>query len=1308
MRVRTYQLSVFKFFIRTLSFIGLLSLLIACSQASKNSEQNSIQKEEKRDYVISRFGDTIQTGVPIPIEGIVINPDSVAPPEIVPINKHLKEIPIHQNIYPLDNTKKIEASDNIAIAKPGENGIPLPKSIEAQGKIVPVIQPTPQPANSFSMNDNAKYDIRYLDLKKGLSSEQVNDMLLDSRGHLWFATMGGGVSRYDGTTISHFTEQHGLSENMAHCIYEDSKGHIWFGTESKGVSRYDGEKFTYFNIEQGIDINRVFSILEDSNGDYWFGMYGKGLCHFKPNKDGLGGIFTYYNKENGLPFNFIYKILEDKNGHIWFINGQDGQGIGRYIPKKAAVGTFTHFTEENGIRNYVYSLLEDSQDRLWFGTYNGSLSQYMPTQDKDHKETANLNSNKLNHFQHFLIHKRLLTPGISVIFEDSQNQFWVGTNRDGVYRFNPKDLGNEGEILHLNIDNGLTDNRITKILEDPSGNIWISTASGVCRYDPNGFEYIGVATEMDNNAVSSIYEDKQGDIWFGTGAFGMSGKGAFRFSPKKASFTNFTSEDGLSFSTILAITEDKRGNIWFGGPGGAGYYDEEKFVLFYPEQGLGWWFTFSIKEDSHGDIWVGSDVVTRFTFDKETTPERIIQYKEGKGKRNKTGVQKIIFDSKDNFWGTTPGNGVYRFKNNEDQKSGLGTFFSTNEGLSHDWVMSGMESSNGKFWWGTLANGLNIFNPTKETFEYFSQKDGLSDDFVTSIIEDKQNRIWVSTQKSIGLFVPKVENQSTTTLKDYQFYNFGLNDGLKQLTFNTSFLDSQNKLWWGTGKGVVRLDLNTFQLPTKAPQNVQLSHIDLQQKNIDYRQLKDTTYSNQLAFGAALKESIDSTIAFQNYPATLDLPYDLNHLTFHFSAIDWAAPHKIKYSYYLEGLEKDWNEPTTESKADYRNLPHGNFTLKVKAIGEAQIWSEVFEYDFKILPPWWHTWWAYTLYAILAIGTAGWYIRRMQRKLAKEQKLNTQLTNLNKANSRFVPNDFLQILAKESILDLKLGDQTATKMTVLFADIRDYTTISETMTPEQNFKFINAYLGQMGPIIKNHGGFICQYFGDGIMALFKNDHEKAVIAAIEMQQTLNFYNETREEQGKQAIQVGIGLNTGQLMLGVIGDEDRYDSSVISDAVNTAARMEGLTKIFGCMLIISEPTLQELLLLDDFPSSSNLDSKEKAKLLDNGKISSNMDYAYRFLGKVKVKGKKVALNIYDFYDGDPVDIQQLKTATKADFEKALHLYFDKEFGKAADLLKVVLDKYPADKAAQYYFDKAVQYVTVGVGETWSGVEEMVSK
>jgi predicted ATPase/class 3 adenylate cyclase len=297
-------------------------------------------------------------------------------------------------------------------------------------------------------------------------------------------------------------------------------------------------------------------------------------------------------------------------------------------------------------------------------------------------------------------------------------------------------------------------------------------------------------------------------------------------------------------------------------------------------------------------------------------------------------------------------------------------------------------------------------------------------------------------------------------------------------------------------------------------------------------------------------------------------------------------------------------------------------------------------------------------------------------------RLYESVSELNEAYRRFVPHEFLRTLGHDSILTVKLGDQIRQEMTVLFSDIRSYTTLSEGMTPEENFNFINAYLKRVGPAIKRNGGFINQYYGDGIMAIFPSRPEDALRGALDALKKLAAYNVDRERKGRPPIHMGVGLHTGKLMLGVIGDEERHDTGVISDAVNTAARVEGLTKIYGASIILSEDCL---LGIPDIES-----------------------YGYRFLGRVQVKGRAKALGVYEFYDGEPAEIVALKQQTKDLLAEALEDYFARRFPEAAVSLKKVLQAFPDDKTARRYFENAARYMVQGVDDDWSGVEKMTEK
>ncbi len=298
----------------------------------------------------------------------------------------------------------------------------------------------------------------------------------------------------------------------------------------------------------------------------------------------------------------------------------------------------------------------------------------------------------------------------------------------------------------------------------------------------------------------------------------------------------------------------------------------------------------------------------------------------------------------------------------------------------------------------------------------------------------------------------------------------------------------------------------------------------------------------------------------------------------------------------------------------------------------------------------------------------------MSRKL---KNYFQSLDKINRANARFVPRQFLDFLGKESITDIQLGDQVQQEMTIMFSDIRDFTAISETMTPKENFDFLNNYLGYMEPVIRNNNGFIDKFMGDSIMALFPDRSEDALNSAIEMRIKLHEYNEIIGQFGKPAIDAGIGINTGLMMLGIIGGEGRMDSTVISDTVNLASRLEGLTKIYGGSIIITEDTLI--------------------------KLSDPSQYSFRFLDVVKVKGKKEAVYIFEIIDGEPEHIKNLKLSTKEDYNKAIQDYKKRDFKSALGLLNKIQAVNPADKAVKIYLDRCNYYLDKGVPEYWDGVE-----
>jgi len=241
---------------------------------------------------------------------------------------------------------------------------------------------------------------------------------------------------------------------------------------------------------------------------------------------------------------------------------------------------------------------------------------------------------------------------------------------------------------------------------------------------------------------------------------------------------------------------------------------------------------------------------------------------------------------------------------------------------------------------------------------------------------------------------------------------------------------------------------------------------------------------------------------------------------------------------------------------------------------------------------------ALSLLAILVVA----YMIYSRLRFNKQKDIANYERTMNVAMSKFVPMGFIKALGHNKITDVSLGDQTEREVTVLFTDIRSFTTMSEAMTPNENFEFVREYARKMGPIIEANHGFISQYLGDGILAIFQNSPTDALLACIQMQNEIVKYNEELRERNIMPIKVGMGMHTGPLIMGIIGDDTRWDATLISDTVNTAARIERTTKQFSSDILLSEDSASQ--------------------------IEETNSFRLNQLGEVMVKGKVKPVGIFE--------------------------------------------------------------------------------
>ncbi len=316
----------------------------------------------------------------------------------------------------------------------------------------------------------------------------------------------------------------------------------------------------------------------------------------------------------------------------------------------------------------------------------------------------------------------------------------------------------------------------------------------------------------------------------------------------------------------------------------------------------------------------------------------------------------------------------------------------------------------------------------------------------------------------------------------------------------------------------------------------------------------------------------------------------------------------------------------------------------------------------------------------LALGLADRIAAANEERDRAQRRTIEEIGSLNVAYARFVPKAFLDLLGADDVRDVHLGDGVEREMTVLFSDVRSFTTISEALPPRAIFGFINALLSRTGPVVREHGGIVDKYVGDAIMALFPGGAADGVRAAIALQGAVDALNDERRARGERAIAVGVGVHCGWLMLGTIGEAERMDGTVIADAVNVASRIEGLTKHYGVRVMTTEAV--------------------------RAGLSEAEAIAMRYLGRVAVKGTSSGVGVYDVVAAETTERQAAKVRTRTDFDAAVDAFGAGDFAAAARSFERVLTIDPLDGAARYLLARANDLAARG--GPWTGVDYATEK
>ncbi len=813
----------------------------------------------------------------------------------------------------------------------------------------------------------------------GLSLDQVYCSYKDNLGNLWFGTNGGGVSKYDGKNFTTYTTAHGLANNIIWCITQDHEGNLWFGTDGSGACKYDGESFTTYTNAQGLADNVIFSIVEDKENNLWFGTLKGGVSKWD------GKAFTTYSTKNGLANNAVKAILQDSKGNLWFATV--GGGVSKWDGK-----FFINYAMKEGLSgDKVWGAAEDNSGNLWFGTEGKGLTKYDG-----------------NVFTNYNVFGESSKDAIQCITKDKQGILWFGTKKSGLIKY-------DGSLFtKYSTANGLANNHIKAITEDEKGNLWLGTfGSGICKFAGNSFANFTSSQGLTSNIIFSIEEDDKGNLWFGS-----SGGGVCRYDGKR--FANFTQADGLANNEIYSVLKDRTGNLWFGSAGGGvSKYDGRSFTNYTTVQGLANNIVFSIIEDKKGNLWFGTSGGGVSKYDGHS----FTNYTKMQGLAGDV-VFSIKEDKNGSLWFGTLGGGISKF-------DGAGfTNYTVEQGLADNVVWIITADRQGNLWIGT-QNGLSLmqtkkgiqtstYNSPEVFFTSFTTGDGLPNNFITQIMQGDGETLYVGTNLGMCELLPSnIGNPSGKAWSVKRIFNTQHGYPVKDVNagLNAMFKDSRGIIWIGTGSdktGLVRFEPSAMNNVRDLPPKVFINQIKINNEAVNWRSIQEASQENATdsaknpsiipeeitMYGKGLntleRDSLrlkfrnikfDGITKWQSLPQKLVLPYYFNNVSFGFGAIETSKNFLVNYKYFLLGYDKEWSPASTNTYVNFGNINEGSYTFKVKAQSPEGMWGEPASYNFKVLPPWWRTWWMLALYAVVIAASIFLFIRLKHKRIIEKQRI---------------------------------------------------------------------------------------------------------------------------------------------------------------------------------------------------------------------------------------------------------------------------------------------------------------------------------
>ncbi|MCO5937130.1 ATP-binding protein [Mucilaginibacter sp. RB4R14] len=844
-----------------------------------------------------------------------------------------------------------------------------------------------------------EFQFSKLDIGEGLSHNQVNCILKDHSGFMWFGTLSG-LSKYDGYKFKIFKHEESdtvsLSDDFMVSLAEGPDNNLWVETRN-GFNIYDPLKEIFsHNITGalkafGVPSQNFTALKKDKVGNFWFLNSFSGIYKYNPLTKKTEHISYKPGGKASIYSNAVADLSVDAKGNIWLVYNK---GIlERLDPLTHKVNYRRRLSELPTGLNTSYKVFIDRQDDVWAYVPSYSSGVYY----------LNSNTTTFRHLDKDGTSSGLNTNVIASVVQDDHNRVWIATDHGGINLLNKADFKTRYLLNREDDKKTLGQNSLTTLYKDNTGIIWAGTYKcGISYYHesiikfPLYTHHLSDPGSLSFSDVNKFIEDDKGNLWLGT-----NGGGLVYFNRKNGSFKRYmhdaANNNSLTNNVIVNMYLDHEQKLWIGTYfGGLDKFDGKTFTHYRHRDNdpgsISEDRIWSIIEDRDNNLWVGTLAGGLNLLNRSTNSFK--HYKMMAGSSNSmhsSYVAALLDDRHKNLWIVTS-YGVDVLNRRTEQFMHYVHDDKDPNSLVNNNTNNILEDSSGLIWIST-REGISILNTATGKFKNITKQDGLPDNTVIDLREDDAHNIWASTPNGLSNII--VDRKSAGL--PLHFINYNEKDGLqgREFTANSSFKTRKGELIFGGGNGFNIFKPASLRNSTNAPK---LAFTDFQVFN------KSVKAGEKIFGNVILPKAI-------SHSDTVELKYNENVFSVEFAALNYFDADKVKYEYMMQGFNKNWiSADNLTRKATYTNLDAGDYTFKVRAANPGFWKSKELTLYIKILPPFWKTTVAYILYALLFIGillfirSRGIRKLRLEFLLEKEREEAQRMHDLDLMKIRFFTN----------------------------------------------------------------------------------------------------------------------------------------------------------------------------------------------------------------------------------------------------------------------------------------------------------------